>query len=248
MLITSRTRTIYIQLRVVRVVRVHRAGLYTRRIQPWKPDTLSRLRASELSFRCRRSGKPSQAKKLDNTNTLAHAKTLAAAQYVQKVVQKQAEQSSEMSSLADVIQAVTHILRRGSRWADLMNAIESIEILLIDQDEDTRVGDIIEFGDEGFERAKALLLARDCNIKDVCSRLSDVSEMIIDLAEPRKDSEIRRYLSIEINRRTRNVFGTWIDLGGENNLGLGETLISRPQSDIVDIFGIRIEFTRAPPE
>jgi len=109
--------------------------------------------------------------------------------------------------------AVERILKRGARWKALLNAADSDEVLLVDEDrplmdETTTLRAVIESGsDEEFNRVIDFL-ATGGNFRDVCLRLSGLRHMIRNLADtPREQAEMRSYLVKAITERIRQVFG-----------------------------------------
>lgn len=176
------------------------------------------------------------------------AKRLAIQQYTQEILDHQIEKESEISSREDVEGAVFHILRRGARWTELMHAVDSPEILLIDQtmhvmDEDTIIGNVIEHGtNEEFDVMKEFLIAPENRVKEDCLRLSGVSQMALDLADSPRNSPLRNYLTTAIRDRIEVVYGRLPQLNGNERIPF---FCGRPQRDIVDIFGIMLKFPRA---
>lgn len=179
------------------------------------------------------------------------AKRLAIQQYTQEILDHQIKKESEISSREDVEGAVFHILRRGARWTELMHAVDSAEILLIDQrmhvmKEDTIIGNVIEHGtNEEFDVMKEFLIAPENRVKEDCLRLSGVSQMALDLADSPRNSQLRNYLTTAIRDRIELVYGRPAQLPELNHHGKIRFPCGRPQRDIVDIFGIMLRFPLA---
>jgi hypothetical protein len=155
-----------------------------------------------------------------------------------------------------IAEAVDHILRKGARWTDLVSAVESMEVLLVDEDRHLRdstttLGKVIAHGtDEEFEAMKAFLLSEENTFKECCLRLTGVQRMITDLSETRKSqTELRAYLVKAIGERIEYVFGP--SGRAEDPLEEITEIKSDPlQFTIWHVLGIQIEFCNepAPPD
>lgn len=112
------------------------------------------------------------------------AKNLALEQYIQQTINAQTEANSQVVLPTDIVKAVWLIFRRGCRWRTLVHAIESGEVLLLDQtvqlmNETITVGRVIDVGtDEDFVTMKDFLLDPENRLRENCLRLSGVSDML----------------------------------------------------------------------
>ena len=177
--------------------------------------------------------------------SILEAKRLAIEEYTQEIVDKQIRHGSEITSRTHVEEAVFHILRRGSRWSALAQALNSVEILLLDQNvlapsNDRSVGDVTEWGtNEEFEELKSTLVAPRHQLKEVCWRLTGVSGMLGDTAHLPRNSQLRDYLVQCITSRIGDVFRTPAPTNVDDQVHLPTGV---PQCFIVDIFGIMLKF------
>jgi hypothetical protein len=108
----------------------------------------------------------------------------------------------------------------GSRWNELIDAIGSEEVLLINEydhllcfDEEENPAQVIEEGsDAAFRQYKERLVSSELGLKDTCLRLSGICNMIIALRRMDGDFEARKVILEEIPRRVLAVLGKF-DLG-----------------------------------
>lgn len=133
--------------------------------------------------------------------------------FTETLVRETQESSSITADRDEIEQAIHNILRRGSRWRELVDATQSEEIVLVDQDLPVMpplqsIGIIINTGDDAqFKELKDFLLDPKYEVKANCLRLSGVAQMIIDLADAPESSELRQYLCATIENRIRCVLG-----------------------------------------
>lgn len=186
---------------------------------------------------------------LVNTNA-SEAKRLTTEEYVQEVCDSQINKDSQISSRGDIEEAVRHILHRGDRWRSLVDAVGSAELLLMDDrfhiGVRKAIGDIIKDGtSQEFDKLKNDLLLPEGHVRDICMTLTGVSEMIFQLSDSAKDSEIRQYLANAITGRFRHIFG---QRGPDTRRDPDRKVVNSLDyllRSIVDIFGISIRFTKA---
>lgn len=185
--------------------------------------------------------------------TAIGAKQLAAARYTAELLNAQVDPSPYGRPWTDIYETAPHILQRASRWMALLDALQSEEILLVDQNEclmdsNTSLGKVIEGGtDEEFAAVKEFLLLPENSVKECCLRLTGVTKMISTLADTPKDTELRRYLTGEIQRRITDVFGPPVAVSNEPPAELQLVEASGVQRSITHIFGIHIGVTDEPP-
>jgi hypothetical protein len=182
------------------------------------------------------------------THTTMEAKQIAFDEHADKIHEAQVRGGSEITSLAIIKEALRQILQRGLRWTALITAFESVEILLLDQDaplfENHTFGDVLLDGsDDDFGRMKEFLLLPENGLKNICFRLSGVSNMLKDLSDTGRDSHVRPYLETEIKRRIEDVFQQ-----AERAPEFSSEIVFESWRDraIVDIFGIRIKLVDGP--
>lgn len=176
------------------------------------------------------------------------AREMAKEEFVNRQWQKARDRSR-----GEIAEAVDLILRKGARWTDLVSTVESMEVLLVDEDRHLRdstttLGKVIAQGtDEEFEAMKEYLLSEENTFKECCLRLTGVRRMIIDLSETRKrETELRVYLVKAIRERIEDVFGP----SGCTDDSLEETTQIEPdplQFTIWHVLGIHIKFCSGPP-
>ncbi|KAL9045015.1 MAG: hypothetical protein Q9214_001891, partial [Letrouitia sp. 1 TL-2023] len=179
-----------------------------------------------------------------------NAKHLAKEQYAQKILRGLIDKKSPLSSLDAVKEAVDEILLRGERWRILVQAVHSVDILMIYQSRGTAdmystVGDVVDHGsDEDFDRLKRQVLDPKYRMRETCLLLTGVRDMILNLVNAPVRSELRKYLATAIKTRIQSVFKPlpeeWPDVVSRKML-----IITDPfQRNIVDILGmcIVIEF------
>lgn len=147
-------------------------------------------------------------------HTPHQARQLAVEAYVEDKLSKQPRNETYRRPRDLIYLAVEEILKRGARWAALLDAVESEAVLLINEDrhlmgERTTLRDVIEMGtDDEFERVRQILLSGENNFKECCLRLSGIQSMIMDLANtPRAQAEVRSYLIKAITARITQIFG-----------------------------------------
>lgn len=178
------------------------------------------------------------------------ARRLTVAQYIREETEKMAPTQSQLQP-EHITEAVHVMLRRASRWTALVEAIDSAEILLVDQtkhvmQEHTTIGQVLEAGtDEEFEELKVLLLKPTNRVKENCLLLSGVSNMIIALADALVDSDLRRYLAETVKLRIRDVYGEPFAAPGETATEKSKLLCGPPQTYLHAILGIAVVFASA---
>jgi hypothetical protein len=105
----------------------------------------------------------------------------------------------------------------GSRWNDLVQALGSQEVLLINnfteqywKDGEFSVPRLpdIEFGTgEAYRESKERLLSPQSGLKNTCLQLSGISHMILASRKLDDDCQVRKFIVSEINRRVQEVLG-----------------------------------------
>jgi hypothetical protein len=132
------------------------------------------------------------------THTTMEAKQIAFDEHAREIQEAQVRGESQITSLAIIREALKQILKRGLRWMALVNAFESEEILLLDQDaplfENSTLGDVLlDCSDDDFEWMKGFLLLPENGLKNTCYRLSGISNMLKDLSDTGHDSPVRTW-------------------------------------------------------
>jgi hypothetical protein len=165
-------------------------------------------------------------------NTEEQSTAVANANPVLRFLGKDKVARLEGEKTAQLIHEFGQMRLRGSRWKELVNAIGSQEVLLMNEnhddlwDVDPNLNQVIEEGtEEAFQRCKERLISSEFDLKDTCIRLSGISHMILALRKLEDDSALQRYISEEIDRRVREVFGKphWDESITENNDEVEET-------------------------
>jgi hypothetical protein len=142
-------------------------------------------------------------------------------------------------------EAVSLILRRASRWLELINAIGSQEVILVDQDKaivnsDKTFGQILDGTVEEFEELKRFLLDPVNGFRDNCLQLTGLSNMIHDMANAPLDSVLRRYLEEHVKLRIRSIYGDPIKFINEVAAEAPSAVADQQQFDVVNVLGIMI--------
>ena len=181
----------------------------------------------------------------------SQAKEEATREYIQSLAQKHSTTHSEMSP-GVFSSVVRKILRTASRWAALVNACESLEIILLDQKchfHDKTIGEIIEQGtNEEFENWRNSILSPEVHLKEDCMRLSGVVRMIQKLSDSTQSSEVRQILAEEVQER----FQIWGErLEGSDQTDQEEPILRLPEilqeRFVNEIFGITIILENVGP-
>jgi hypothetical protein len=183
------------------------------------------------------------------THTTMEAKQIAFDEHAREIQEAQVRGESQITSLAIIKEALKQILKRELRWMALVNAFESEEILLLDQDaplfENSTLGDVLlDCSDDDFEWMKGFLLLPENGLKNTCYRLSGISNMLKDLSDTGHDSPVRPYLETEVKRRIENAIPQ-----AESAPDFSSEMAFGPLRDraIMDIFGIRSRIMDGPP-
>jgi hypothetical protein len=181
------------------------------------------------------------------------AREMAKQEYAKRKWEKFGGGRASARSREQIFAAVNPILQRGARWTALVNATQSEEVLLVNEDRPlmdatTTIGKVIASGtDEEFEVMKKFLLSEENNFKECCLRLTGVRRMIINLSDtPKKDKELRGYLIKAVEERIKNIFGS-AGLADDNPLDEKNEIKFDPlQLAIWQLFGIDINFENGP--
>jgi hypothetical protein len=189
---------------------------------------------------------------LENHNA-EEARELAFDAYVQQAWEPQAHTGAYSRTIEGIACAARHILRRGARWVALINAVESSEVVLADEDRhlldgSTTISRVIQQdAEDEFEKVKEFLCSPENNFKESCLRLSGLQDMIHKLADTPKGTDLRAYLQDTVRSRIEDLFGPAGRVVDDPLEDITKIEITDLTFDINTIFGIHIGVTDEPP-
>lgn len=205
-------------------------------ISAFKPFSIHRsLQRRLTSIQLHRSWCELYEAELAEGNTEEQSTAAADAKLVLRFLGKDKVACLEGEEMAKLIHEFSRMRLRGSRWKELVNTIGSQEVLLMNEnnddlwDVDLNPNQVIEEGtEEAFQRCKERLISSELDLKDTCLRLSGISHMILALRKLEDDSAVQKYISEEIDRRVREVFGKpyWDQSRTEDNYEVEEATMN----------------------
>ena len=184
----------------------------------------------------------------------AQAKEQATTAYIETVAEKFNGVSDEPSdwSHARVSRAAHQILRTGSRWALLMKAFRSVEVILLIQENfyspesNKTIGYVIDHGTKDeFQHLMTTLLDPRMNLREDLFRLNGLVRLIEKLGFSESGSELRPFLSEEVQERLQIWPETAEELLCPKVLRQDEQFDLSFEKDVDAVFGIRFKFRPA---